>query len=83
MGMRTRSNIHVVTNDMYTKVYIDGTEVRGIRSMQFDWEPNNIPILRMELNALDFIADVECAMEGGADDREVPDSDPERVTGNP
>lgn len=53
--------IRLKTDGIYSQVFIDDHEVKGVRSFTFSAEPNAIPTVLIELNALD--TEVEGKME--------------------
>ena len=53
--------IRLKTDGIYSQVFIDDHEVKGVRSFTFSAEPNCIPTVLIELNALD--TEVEGRME--------------------
>lgn len=47
------SNVHL---------FINGTEIRNIRKLEFKTEPNSVPTLTVDLNAFDISIDSKCLM---------------------
>lgn len=47
------------TPTVLTEVLIDGKPIKGIRSLKFQVYPNSVPILTLEVNALDVSIDSE------------------------
>ena len=56
--MSVYPKIRLKTDGIYGQVFIDDHEVKGVRSFTFSAEPNAIPTVLIELNALD------CEVEG-------------------
>lgn len=55
---KMHSKIEIKSMDgTYTEVFIDGHLIHGIRSMHFEKKGREIPILTMDLNALDISVD--------------------------
>ncbi len=58
MEVSVYPKIRLKTDGIYGQVFIDDHEVKGVRSFTFAAEPNAIPTVLIELNALD------CEVEG-------------------
>lgn len=58
--MSVYPKIRLKTDGIYGQVFIDDHEVKGVRSFTFSVEPNCIPTVLIELNALD--AEIEGKM---------------------
>lgn len=62
-------------------LFVDGHEVKGIRSLRYKVDPNEIPHLVLDLNAIDISIDSECVVfqKGfgeiriGGQDEEIPE----------
>lgn len=56
--MSKHSKIEIKSTDgTFTDVFIDGHQIHGVRSMHFEKKGHEIPILTMDLNALDISVD--------------------------
>lgn len=51
--MVINSRIFVETEGAITRIYLDGEQIEGVRAARFIWEPNTLPILQLDLNAMD------------------------------
>lgn len=55
---KSHSRIEINSSDgTFTDVYIDGHQIHGIRSMRFEKKGHDIPILTLDLNALNISVD--------------------------
>ena len=51
--MVIKSRIMVETEGTITRIYLDGEQIEGVRAARFIWKPNTLPILQLDLNAMD------------------------------
>ena len=51
--MRNVPRIRLFTDGIMAYVFINGEEIKGVRSFTFSAEPNEIPTVMMELDARD------------------------------
>lgn len=59
------SRIEIKTSKLgcgFTEIYVDGHRLRGVRSYELKHHVNNVPVLTLELNALDIAVDQEVLM---------------------
>lgn len=59
------SRVEIKTSKLgsaFTEIYIDGHRLKGVRSYELKHHVNNIPVLTLELNALDIAVDQEVLM---------------------
>lgn len=59
------SRVEIKTSKLgsaFTEIYIDGHRLKGVRSYELKHHVNNIPVLTLELNALDIAVDQEVVM---------------------
>lgn len=65
------SNIEIKSRNengsIFTDIFIDGNQIKGVRRFKLEREVgNSIPILTLDLNALNISVDTEClAMQEG------------------
>lgn len=45
--------------DSFTKVFIDGHEIKGIRSWELSHGAGNVPVLKLDINALNLDVDAK------------------------
>ena len=58
MNKKLHSKIEIKSTDgTFTDVFIDGYKIHGVRSMRFEKSGHNIPVLSLDLNALDISVD--------------------------
>lgn len=57
--IKPRKEGEVISN---VHLFINGTEIRDIRKIEFKTEPNLVPTLTVDLNAFDISIDSECLM---------------------
>ncbi len=57
--IRPRKEGEAVT---HLHLFVDGTEIRNIRSLNINVEPNKYPTLTLDLNLYDIAIDAECLM---------------------
>lgn len=58
MNNKLHSKIEIKSTDgTFTDIFIDGHKIHGVRSMHFEKKGHEIPILTMDLNALDISVD--------------------------
>lgn len=51
--------LHIETDGTYAKISINGTEIHDVRSYEIRHDACNIPILRLEINALNLDFETE------------------------
>ncbi|MDE7415265.1 MAG: hypothetical protein K2N44_02955 [Lachnospiraceae bacterium] len=61
---KKHSRIEIKSTDgTLTELYIDGHLVRGVRSLKFEKKPREMPVLMVDLSALDISIDSPVAIE--------------------
>jgi len=53
----TKAKIEIRTDGAFSKVFIDGNEVRGVRSYSLAHKAGELPSLQLDLTALDVTVD--------------------------
>lgn len=59
------------TDGTMTDVFVDGHKIHGVRSMRFEKIGHGIPILSIDLNALDISVDTPCILRQPGTDEEI------------
>lgn len=59
--MSCLNKVRIVTEEERTRIWLDDQEVKGCVSASVDYEVNAIPVVRLELQALDIEEDIDVA----------------------
>jgi hypothetical protein len=59
MGEKEKNvpHIQIIQDGIATKVYVDGTELDGVRKVSFEHEGGKEPVLKIDLMAADITVD--------------------------
>lgn len=59
------------TDGTYTDVFIDGNPIHGVRSMRFEKKAHDMPVLTLDLNALDISVDSPMVLRQDGIDEDI------------
>lgn len=59
------------TDGTYSELFIDGHPIHGVRSMRFEKKAHSMPILTLDLNALDISVDSPMVLRQDGIDEDI------------